>query len=165
MKPLTKPTRVNDIFFASSGTRKPRQPISSPSVVDRFSITPPVVITAIQTANESDLGSPVKPSSCTAAPTNCEFQPARPTAQTKPYEAEVYASGMKYAAIRYFGFGHCHPIVRMSRPNRRQLTSAAKAGHHMSAGITSPKAMFKCPDQITRVHKTALKVKVSAKKI
>ena len=36
------------------------------------------------------------------------------------------------------------------------MSSVATAGHHMMAGITNPNPMFKCPDQMIKVHNTAL---------
>ena len=107
----------------------------------------------------------MRPRPCEIVETNSEFHPAKRDAHTVPYASDVYASGTVYAKIMYFLSGQCQPKDRKSRRRMRQVTNAAKAGHHMIAGSTNPDPMYKCPDQMIRVHGPALNTTVSLRKI
>src|SRR5947208_13708146 len=98
MRPLRRLVFVYDIRFASSGTRNPRQPISSPDVIETFCITPPVAMQMMARANEAHEGNPFNPSPSATKLTTSEFQPASCSAQTTTHATEAYASGTQYAA-------------------------------------------------------------------
>src|SRR3954469_13828823 len=93
MRPLRRQVFVYDIRFASSGTRNPRQPISSPKVIEAFCIMPPVATHMMARLDEAQSGHPLSPRPWATNPTNSEFHSPRCNAQAAPYAKEIYING------------------------------------------------------------------------
>jgi len=134
MTPLQRAVFPNPMNFDISGTRKPRQPSSSPKADITDIANPNVSCLAMAATRACAL--PEAPSGMpeSASPE----KPPKPVSQTSPYTTSPAAIGARYAASRYPGFPGRKPISLRGRRKSSEATIAPKAGHHMRPRTSIP---------------------------
>src|SRR3569833_2985034 len=115
----------------SSGNRKPRQPISSPSplIIEGGSrateINPNAAAMTIQSGRVGIF------KVMRARSRNVALgSPPRPVIHTRPYEIDAYATGMSQPSASHFG-RVVQPIAFNDRAVTKVLMIAASPGHHI----------------------------------
>src|SRR5438046_10097287 len=100
--PLMSDVRVKEVVLESSGTRKPRQPISSPSALETLRSNPYVPVRKMPTAIEIHGGPPR--CICLVRASRYSRLPNAPTPaiHTMRYAIEAYSRGTEQLCTWYF---------------------------------------------------------------